>query len=93
MATVIFSDHVLSNNPIRQENIETLEGAGFVHGGLFSRSGELHLVEKATKCQLVFGVRSNIAGKGGNKYFSLSKDFESKQDAESFAKRLNLESK
>lgn len=90
MGQVLFSDNVFSNNPIRQENIKTLESAGFVHGGIFSRSGELHLVEKATKYQLVFGVRSNISGK---KYFSMAKDFASKQEAENFAKQLNLKSK
>lgn len=92
MAT-IFHDNSTSNSEIRQANIAMLNAAGFVAGGLFCRSGELLLVEKATKAQLVFGMRSNLAGKGRNKYFSMSKDFASKQEAEAFAKTLTLISK
>jgi len=78
---VLFSDNSLSTSDVRKHNIRLLETSGFNEGGLHCRSGEMLLVEKATKCQLVFGIRSNIAGKGGNKYFSLSKDFASKEDA------------
>lgn len=81
MATVIFSDKVQSSSDTRKHNVRLLETQGFVSGGLFCRSGELLLVEKATKFQLVFGVRSNISGKYANKYFSLSKDFGSKEAA------------
>jgi len=90
MNNVLFSDNTTSNTETRASNIAKLNAAGFVPGGLPCRSGDLSLVEKATKCQLVFGTRSNISGKGGNKYFSLSKDFTTKEEAESFAKSLNL---
>jgi len=93
MNNILFSDRSTSNTEIRKKNIATLNKAGFVAGGLPCRSGELSLVEKATKDQLVFGTRSNISGKGGNKYFSMSKDFASKQEAEAFAKSLNLQAK
>lgn len=93
MNNILFSDNAISNSEIRRANITALNTAGFVSGGLPCRSGELCLVEKATKTQLVFGMRSNIAGKGSNKYFSMSKDFASKQEAETFAKSLNLKAK
>ena len=92
MATVIFSDRATSNTAIRQQNIATLNAAGFVAGGLQCRSGELSMVEKTTKTQLVFGTRANIGGRR-NKYFSMSKDFASKQEAEAFAKNLTLQAK
>lgn len=85
---VLFSDNSLSNSDVRKHNIRLLETSGFNKGGLHCRSGEMLLVEKATKCQLVFGIRSNIAGKGGNKYFSLAKDFASKEEAISEFKAL-----
>lgn len=91
--TTLFHDNATSNSPIRSANIAALNASGFVAGGLFSRSGELLLVEKKTKIQLVFGMRSNISGKGTCKYFSLSRDFASKEEAEAFAKNLQLQSK
>lgn len=78
---VLFSDNSLSNSDVRKHNIRLLETSGFNEGGLRCRSGEMRLIEKATKSQLVFGVRSNISGKGGTKYWSLSKDFATKQEA------------
>ncbi len=84
---VLFSDNALSNSATRKSNIEALEKSGFKEGGLKSRSGELELVEKATKCQLVFGIRSNINGK---KYFSMSKDYATKEAAKEAAKVLEL---
>lgn len=78
---VLFSDNSISTSDVRKHNIRLLETSGFNQGGLHCRSGEMLLVEKTTKCQLIFGVRSNIAGKGGNKYFSISKDFATKDEA------------
>ncbi len=68
MNNILFSDNATHNSEIRNANIATLNAAGFHAGGLPCRSGELSLVEKTTKTQLVFGKRSNIAGKGCNKY-------------------------
>lgn len=87
---VLFTDNARSNSETRQQNIALLNGAGFIAGGLPCRSGEMQIVEKATKAQLVFGIRSNIAGKGSNKYFSLSRDFSSTDEAKSFFKTLKL---
>jgi len=90
---LLFSDNTTSNSALRTENIASLLAAGFKRGGLQCRSGELQLVEKTTKTQLVFGERANVGGKGGNKYFSLSRDFASAQEAREFYYTLNLKQK
>lgn len=90
--STIFRDNCISSSEIRAFNVATLKSAGFIPGGLFSRSGEMLLVEKKSKFQLVFGVRSNISGARGRKYFSLSKDFTHREHAEAFAKTLQLKS-
>lgn len=51
------------------------------------------MVEKKNKVQLVFGERANISGKRGTKYFSLSRDFTSADEAKAFFKTLNLKQK
>jgi len=88
---LLFSDNTTSTSTIRTENIAILIASGFKRGGLQCRSGELQLVEKTTKAQLVFGERSNIGGKGGNKYFSLSRDFSSADEAKRFFSTITLQ--
>ena len=89
----IFYDNSLANSATRQKNVSTLIAAGFIRGGLKSCSGKLVIVEKKTKVSLIFGERSNISGKGANKYFSLSKDFATAEEAKAYAKSLELEQK
>lgn len=81
----VFSDAVTVNNPIRKHNVEILAQEGFTQSGAYSCSGRLHLVELKTKVKLVFGLRSNIAGK---KFFSLSKDFTDAKTAKEYFRRL-----
>lgn len=88
---ILFSDNARSNSETRVKNIATLNNNGFQQGGLPCRSGEMQLVSKSTKTQLVFGMRSNISGKGRNKYFSLSSDFKSEAEAKQFFQSLNLQ--
>jgi len=70
-------------------NISVLKENGFIEGGLNCRSGEMYFTEKKTKFQLVFGMRYNIGGKQ-RKYFSLSKDFESQENAILFFNELRV---
>ena len=88
---ILFSDNARSNSETRTNNITALRNNGFREGCLPCRSGEMQLVEKATKVQLVFGLRSNISGKGHNKYFSLSRDFSSKDEAKQFLATISLQ--
>ena len=88
---ILFSDNARSNSETRINNIQALRNNGFKEGGLPCRSGEMQLVEKATKVQLVFGQRSNISGKGHNKYFSLSRDFSSTDEAKNFLQSIPLQ--
>ena len=79
---MIFSDNSRANSEIRIYNVETLTKKGFEGSGVYSTSGTMQIVEHKNKTSIVFGVRSNIAGKGRTKYFTLKKDFASKEIAE-----------
>lgn len=75
-----FADKSKAGRDVRNENIALLKGAGFIESGVYSCSGELRIDSLKTKTVLVFGMRSNIGGKR-NKYFSLKKDYDSREDA------------
>ncbi|MDD5358527.1 MAG: hypothetical protein PHX80_05230 [Candidatus Nanoarchaeia archaeon] len=77
----LFSDNSRSNTEIRTHNVSVLRKSGFKDGGLYSTSGNLYLVKKETKWQMVFGKRYNIGSKKGNKYFSLAKDYKTEAEA------------
>ena len=85
----LFFDNSTANDPIRQQNIETLKSAGFVESGSYSRSGVLICVQQATKVLVTFGKKANIAGKR-NKYFSLAKSFDTVEQAKEFAQNSGL---
>jgi hypothetical protein len=89
MKTLFYSDNVKSNSLLREFNIETLKEAGFIEGGLQSRSGEMYLGKLKTKYQIVFGMRCNIGGKQ-RKYFSLSKDYATELEAKEEFNELKM---
>ena len=86
--STLFNDGFRSNDPKREQNIQTLLKNGFTQSGAKSTSGALEIQEQKTQTKLVFGKRSNIGGSGSNKYFSLSKVFKNKTEAMQYFNKI-----
>lgn len=72
------TDNARANSPIRLANVEMLESQDFEPSGLPSLSGELEMVHGRKYTRIVFGIKSNIAGK----YFTLRKTYLTLEAAE-----------
>jgi len=78
--TTLFFDNSKANSIIRNINISVLKEHGFLEGGAYCTSGNLYISELRTMAKLVFGIRCNVSGKR-QKYFSLAKNYKTKEDA------------
>ena len=86
----IFSDNSKKGKKVREENILTLENAGYEEAGCYSTSGDMHYIKNRKGVKAVFGCRSNVGGRKATKYFSLVKYYDSVKTMREELRKLNL---